>query len=215
MILKNQDIRHTEESKSLLLIMSPFETYQAYLGIKNHFTNPKYDYFKYKKTRATLTSFNKRKDKYFFEKSSRKYSDKEIVDFLVSNFVAADTPQNLWIGSLINEGERTYTEWMKRQQSLTYLFKEQSEELLSETKLEDAFNCSKGHPPVLKKFLGGKISPEVLVIYDIIFQFGNVFDKKLIDPVWETVSLKIKKYKPFLNIDKFQYKKLLREIVNE
>jgi hypothetical protein len=45
--------------------------------------------------------------------------------------------------------------------------------------------------------------------------FGDVFDKKLLDPVWETVSLKIKKYKPFLNIDKFQYKKLLREIVNE
>ena len=68
--------------------MSPFETYQAYLGIKNHFSNPKYDYFKYKKTRATLASFNRRADKYFFEKSSRKYSDKEIVDFLVSNFVA-------------------------------------------------------------------------------------------------------------------------------
>jgi hypothetical protein len=195
--------------------MSPFETYQAYLGIKNHFSNPKYDYFKYKKTRATLTSFNKRKDKYFFEKSSRKYSDKEIVDFLVSNFVATDNPQNIWIGEIINFGEETYREWMKRQQSLTYLFKEQSEQLLSETKLEDAFNCSKGHPPVLKKFLGGKISPEVLVIYDILFQFGNVFDKKLIDPVWETVSLKIRKYKPFLNINVFQYKKLLREIVNE
>ena len=195
--------------------MSPFETYQAYLGIKNHFNNPKYDYFKYKKTRATLTSFNKRKDKYFFEKSSRKYSDKEIVDFLVSNFVATDTPQNLWIGSLINEGERTYTEWMKRQQSLTYLFKEQSEQLLSETKLEDAFNCSKGHPPILKKFLGGKISPEVLVIYDKIFQFGKVFDTKLLDPVWEIVSLKIRKYDAFIHIDVSDYKQLLREIVNE
>jgi hypothetical protein len=162
-----------------------------------------------------MTSFNRRKDRYFFEKSSRKYNDKEIVDFLVSNFVAADNTSNLWIGQIINFGEETYREWMKRQQSLTYLFKEQSEELLSEIKLEDAFNCSKGHPPVLKKFLGGKISPEVLVIYDILFQFGNVFDKKLMDPVWETVSLKIRKYKPFLNINVFQYKQLLREIVNE
>jgi len=196
--------------------MSPFETYQHYLSLKSHFTNPKYDFFKYRgKSRATLTSFNKRKDKYFFEKSSRKYSDKEIVNFLVSNFVATDTPQNLWIGSLINEGERTYTEWMKRQQSLTYLFKEQSEQLLLETKLEDAFNCSKGHPPILKKFLGGKISPEVLVIYDKIFQFGKVFDTKLLDPVWEIVSLKIRKYNPFIHIDVSDYKELLREIVNE
>jgi hypothetical protein len=196
--------------------VSPFEVYQSYLSLKSHFSNPKYDFFKYnKKVRATLTSFNKRSDKYWFEKTSRKYPDKEIVNFLVSNFVATDNPQNIWIGEIINSGERTYTEWMKRQQSLTYLFKEQSEELLSETKLEDAFSCSKGHPPILKKFLGGKISPEVMVIYDKIFQFGNVFDKKLLDPVWEIVSLKIRKYSPFLNIDMFQYKKLLREIVNE
>jgi hypothetical protein len=196
--------------------MSPFECYQHYLSLKSHFTNPKYDFFKYGgKSRATLTSFNKRKDKYWFEKTSRKYADKEIVDFLVSNFVATDTPQNTWIGEIINSGERTYVEWMKRQQSLTYLFKEQSEELLSETKLEDAFNCSKGHPPILKKFLGGKISPEVLVIYDKIFQFGKVFDKKLLDPVWEIVSLKIRKYNPFIHIDVSDYKELLREIVNE
>jgi hypothetical protein len=87
--------------------MSPFETYQAYLGLKNHFSNPKYDYFKYKKTRATLASFNRRADKYFFEKSSRKYNDKEIVNFLVSNFVATDNPQSIWIGEIINSGERT------------------------------------------------------------------------------------------------------------
>ena len=106
--------------------MSPFECYTQYLGLKNHFTNPKYDYFKYhQKTRASLTSFNKRKDKYFFEKSSRKYSDKEIVDFFVSNFVEADNPSNIWIGEIINSGERIYADWMRRQQSLTYLFKEQ------------------------------------------------------------------------------------------
>jgi hypothetical protein len=33
--------------------------------------------------------------------------------------------------------------------------------------------------------------------------------------VWETVSLKIKKYSPFINIDMFSYKKILRTIVNE
>lgn len=196
--------------------MAPFQVYCEYLALKSHFTNPKYDYFKYnKKVRASLTSFNRRKDKYFFEKSSRKYADKEIVDFLVSNFVATNNIGGIWIGEIISSGERTYREWMKRQQSLTYLFKEQSEELLSEIKLEDAFSCLKGHPPVLKKFLGGKISIETLTIYDIIFQFANAFDTKLSDPVWETVSLKIKKYKPFLNINVFNYKKLLREIVNE
>ena len=199
-----------------MLKVTPFETYQHYLSLKNHFTNPKYDFFKYgAKTRASVTSFNKRKDKYWFEKTSRKYSDKEVVDFLVSNFTATDNPQNLWIGEIINSGERNYAEWMKRQQSLTYLFKEQSNDLFSENKLDDVFNCSKGHPPVLKKFLSGTISLETLVIYHKIFLFGNKFDKQLLDPVWESVSLKLKKYSPFLNIDVFNYKKILRSIIDE
>ena len=198
------------------MTVTPFETYQHYLSLKNHFTNPKYDFFRYgAKTRATIASFNKRKDKYWFEKTSRKYSDDEVVQFLVSNFISADNPQNLWIGEIINSGERNYAEWMKRQQSLSYLFKEQMNELLSENELENVFNCSRGHPPILKKYLAGDVSIENVVICEKIFSFREKFDKKLDDPVWETVSLKIKKYLPFLNIDVFHYKKLLRKIVNE
>ena len=197
------------------MTVTPFETYQHYLSLKNHFTNPKYDFFKYgAKTRASLTSFNKRRDKYWFEKTSRKYSDKEVVDFLVSNFVSTDNPQNLWIGEIINSGERKYADWMKRQQSLTYLFKEQSNELLSQNELENLFDCSKGHPQILKRFLSGSISLETLAIYEIIFHFSKNFDKKLNDPVWESVSLKIRKYIPFLNIDVFNHKKILKEIIN-
>ena len=196
--------------------VTPFETYRTYLSMKSHFTNPKYDFIKYGgKSRATMTSFNKRKDKYWFEKTSRKYSDQEVIDFLLSNFVNATNPQNLWIGEIINSGERTYAEWKMRQQSLTYMFKQQSENLLSENDLDKVFNCSKGHPPVLKKYLGGEISLETLSILEKIFSFQKNFDKKLSDPVWETVSMKLKKYLPFLNINVFQFKKVLREIVND
>ena len=150
-----------------MMKVTPYETYQTYLSMKSHFTNPKYDFFKYGgKSRATVSSFNKRKDKYWFEKTSRKYSDQEILDFLLSNFITANNPQNLWIGEIINSGERNYSEWMRRQQSLTYLFKEQLEELLSEKKLDEVFDCSKGHPLILKKYLGGDLSLETLIILE-------------------------------------------------
>ena len=195
--------------------VTPFETYRTYLSMKSHFTNPKFDFFKYGgKSRATMASFNKRKDKYWFEKTSRKYSDEEILNFLLANFVTTDNPQNLWIGEIINSGERNYAEWMRRKQSLTYLFKEQLNELLSENDLETVFNCSKGHPPLLRKYLGGEISLETLTILEKVFSFVRNFDKKLIDPVWESVSLKIKKYIPFININVFQYKKILKEVIN-
>ena len=200
----------------MMMKVTPYETYQTYLSMKSHFTNPKYDFFKYGgKSRATVSSFNKRKDKYWFEKTSRKYSDQEILDFLLSNFITANNPQNLWIGEIINSGERNYSEWMKRQQSLTYLFKEQLEGLLSEKKLDEVFDCSKGHPPILKKYLGGDLSLETLIILEKIFSFVKKFDKNIKDPVWETVSLKIKKYIPFININIVYYKKILRKIVNE
>ena len=197
--------------------VTPFETYQTYLSMKSHFTNRKYDFFKYGgKSRATITSFNKRKDKYWFEKTSRKYSDQQILDFLLSNFLSTDNPQNLWIGEIINSGERNYAEWMRRQQSLTYLFKEQLNELLSSKNLNEVFDCSnRKHPVVLKRYLGGEISLETLMILEKVFSFAKNFDKKLEDPVWETVSMKLKKYNPFLNINVFQYKKILRELVNE
>ena len=196
--------------------VTPFETYRTYLSMKSHFTNPKYDFIKYGgKSRATMKSFNKRKDKYWFEKTSRKYSDQEIIDFLLANFVSTDNPQNLWIGEIINSGERNYSQWMKRKQSLTYLFKAQSNELLFQQDLKEVFNCSKGHPPLLKKYLGGEISLETLTILEKVFSFRKEFDKKLKDPVWETVSMKIKKYIPFLNINVFHYKKILRELINE
>jgi hypothetical protein len=196
--------------------MEPFQVFCEYLALKSHFSNPKYDYFKYnKKVRASLESYHKRRDRYFFEKTSRKYKDKEIVDFFVSNFIASDTSNNIWIGEIINSGEKNYIEWMKRQQSLTYLFKEQSEELFSQIKLDDALSCAKGHPVILKKYLSGKLFLENLVIYDKILNFSKDFDKKLLDPVWEMVSLKIRKYSPFINIDVFQYKRILRDIVYE
>ena len=41
------------------------------------------------------------------------------------------------------------------------------------------------------------------------------FDNKLKDPVWETVSLKIKKYTPFLNINVVSCQKMLKEATSQ
>jgi hypothetical protein len=194
--------------------MAPFECYKTYLALKNHFNKDSYDYFTYnKKTRASLQSFYKRKDRFWFEKLSRQRDEKEIEDFFVSNFVSCNDPETLWIGEIIKEGEDRYRNWQKKVQSLSYIFKQESQSFFEENKFDDVFKCNKGHPPLLKKFLSGKISLETLVIYDKIFMFRNNFDKKLKDPVWETVSRRIQKYSPFLHIDVFCYKRILKEVI--
>ena len=194
--------------------MMPFDAYRCYLSLKNHFTKDHYDYHKYRgKTRATVQAFYKRKDRFWFEKFARSKNDKEVEEFFVSNFIYSTDPATMWIGEMIKEGEGRYTEWKKKVQSLSYIFKEEVENVFEEQKVDDAFNCSKGHPPILKSYLGGDTSLETMVICDIIFGYGKDFDKRLTDPVWETVSRKIKKYKPFLNINVPRYKKILKEVV--
>ena len=194
--------------------MMPFDAFREYLALKNHFTKKSYDYHKYcGKSRATVQSFYKRKDRFWFEKVVRQKTDKEVVDFFVANFVSCSDPQSLWIGEIMKEGETRYKEWQKKVQSLSYLFKEESQQIFSQHKFEEVFDCSKSHPVLLKMFLSGKISLETMVIYDRIFLYGNNFDKKLKDPVWESVSMKIKKYNPFLNIDVLKFRKILKEVI--
>ena len=194
--------------------MVPFDAYRCYLSLKNHFTKDHYDYIKYRgKTRATVKAFYKRKDRFWFEKFARQKNDKEVEEFFVSNFIACDDPESLWIGEIIQKGEDRYKSWQKRVQSLSYIFKEESQQLFDDRKVDEVFDCSKGHPPILKSYLGGNTSLETLVICDRIFEYGKNFDKKLDDPVWQSVSKRIKKYDPFLNINVPKFKKILQEIV--
>ncbi len=192
----------------------PADAYRCYLALKNHFTKDKYDYHKYHgKVRATNEAFYKRKDRFWFEKFARQKNDKEVEEFFVSNFIHSTDPGTMWIGEMIKEGEGRYVEWKKKVQSLTYIFKEEAETIFENKKVDDMFDCSKGHPPILKSYLGGDISLESMVIYDRILGYGKDFDKRLKDPVWETVSRKIKKYSPFLNIEVSRYKKILKEVI--
>ena len=194
--------------------MMPFDAYKCYLAMKNHFTKDNYDYIKYRgKVRATNQAFYKRKDRFWFEKFARQKNDKEVEEFFVANFTSCSDPESLWIGEMIKDGETRYQDWQKKVQSLSYVFKADVTSLFDNNKVDEVFDCSKGHPIILRKYLGGHISLESMVICDIIFGYGKDFDKKLKDPVWETVSRRVKKYTPFLNISVPRYKKILKEVV--
>jgi hypothetical protein len=195
------------------LKLDPHDCFKTYLSIKNHFTQEKYDYHKYcGKTRSSLQSFYKRKDRFFFEKMSRQKSDEEILSFFVANFSSAEDPQSLWIGDIIKEGESVYLNWQKKSQSLKYCFEQEINDLFLDDDFVSLFKINgSSHPKILKKFLRKEVSLETLVILDKILNFRQRFDKKLTDPVWQFVSLKIKKYSSFIHIDIFKFKRILKE----
>ena len=194
--------------------MTGFDCYRTYLALKNHFTK---DSFRYGgKTKASVTAFNKRKDRYFFEKMSRQKKDGEIVDYFTAIFSQCDDPQKMWIGEIIESGDKNYADWQKKVQSLGYIFKQEMQSLCEDKEFNSLFECKSGtHPPVVKEHLKKNISIESLIILDAVIKFKKNLDKILDDFVWETVSLKIDKYKPFLlNSVRIQnYKKILQGIV--
>ena len=198
-----------------MIKVKPFDVYKSYLGLKNHFTKEKYDYHRYGgKSRASLESFYKRKDRFFFEKLSRQKDDSEVIEFFVSNFVSCDDPQSLWIGEIVRHGEQNYTDWKRRLQSLTYTFKSEIETVFTNRDFDGMFKIEgKRHPPVVKEHLAKNLSLESMVILNKIIGFKKDFDIVLDDPVWKFLSMRIDKYDSFIHIDVFKFKSILKEVI--
>ena len=194
--------------------MDAIDAYKIYTAVKNHFVLDSYDYFKYnKKINVSYDSFLKRKDKIFFAKLGKK-KEEYLEDFLVANFLH---DPKIWVGELLSEeSESRYKDWKKRQESLTYVFKNEVSFLegLNKDELETWFKVEHGdHPKIVKRYLRGEISLDTLVILNSILNFIPKFDKQLSDPIYKEVSKLCKKYQPFLKFDSNKMRKTLKEIV--
>ena len=108
--------------------MEAVEVYQTYLSfLKTTLVKRPTTSLSIKVEYLHLKGFNKRKDKYFFERMSRKRSDAEIRDFFLANFSQSSDPSKLWIGEIIKSGEGVYTSWLFRQKTLLSTFQVESE----------------------------------------------------------------------------------------
>jgi hypothetical protein len=95
------------------------------MAMRKHFTTS-YDFVKYGgKMRLSVDSFEIRRDKFFFYKLSKRKDSK---DFVLANLIVNP---DIWIGNLVDseDANTNYTEWQNRQQSLSYIFKNDLHEL--------------------------------------------------------------------------------------
>ena len=189
--------------------MNEFEAYKHYLALKLHFSSD-YDYFKYNgKTNATQQSFEKRKDRFRFSRLARKLDDPLLIEFFVSNLILG----NVWVGEM---DEKVWKEWVAKNESIEYIFKNEAEKLLTQAPNFDIiFNCNNGnHPKLVKAYLGKKINLETLVIFEKLVHYRKTFDKEIREQIiWPKVSRLIEKYEPFVDVNIWRCKKELIEIV--
>tara|TARA_R110002074_G_scaffold147055_1_gene297394 strand:- start:371 stop:922 length:552 start_codon:yes stop_codon:yes gene_type:complete len=158
----------------------PFEVYQKYLSLKQHFNRTSYDYFKFNgKVRANESSFDRRRDKHHFVRLSKIYKEEDLTKFLVSNFVKT---RDLWVGNVTSpEGRNNYIAWKAKIQSLPYVFENEIGSLFEENKsFNSIFDVVDGqHPPMLHHVFGEDVSVESFIVLDLILNFSSISMRRL------------------------------------
>ena len=188
--------------------MTPFDVYRQYVAIKLHFNSDSYDYVKSngRIKNISVQTYNRRKDKYYFEKISKKYIDGDIVPFFVANFV---NDPNVWSGDLasFDKSAKIFREWKGKIQSLSRHVKEDVRNIKSfmDERHVDFVGVLKvpvgtnTHPILLRFYLQGMISIETMIYLNKRFTYLQKYDTMLIDPLFQHESRVIKKYEKFLH----------------
>jgi len=191
--------------------MIPFDAYVMYLACKMHFNSPSYDYFKYNgKVRANAQKFDTRRDKYFYYKLSKK-------DDLL-NYYAATLSENpdTWVDALLSEkGEKNYAEWKQRQESFTYRFGLETQDLYPDF---DSLVVVEGgqHPMLYKHYRQNAISKETLIVLDEIYNIFEYWNSNIEDVIlWPKDFMLLQKYKPFIRYDVKKCKNILKKHINQ
>lgn len=187
--------------------MTPFEAYQLYMSLKNHFNTENYDFIKFK-GKAKNTTY----DRFLIDKNNIYYTklakNVDLKNFLIANFVDNSKAfvRDLAYGE---ESKKIYNKWISKRQSLTYNFKADIIHLSSNLKTEITIVGAQ-HPKLLQRFLQREILLETFIILTEILNCISNWDIRLKDDIiWKGISFRIKKYKPFLELDQKKFKKIL------
>lgn len=189
-------------------IINGYEAYEQYVALKLHFRDWNYDWFHFGgRTRITVETFKKRKDKYWFDKLVKIHSP---FQRLLAN--CAVNPQS-WIKDIVSAPE-VYLDWQGRQDTLTRTFTKEIERL--KTIFSENFLYKPGmHPYLVREYMGGRISLETITIISDLTDCVSVWGSEVEDdPLFESIIMRIVKYSPFLSYDHEIFEKILREKVD-
>lgn len=196
------------------IYINSFQSYKLYLILVNAFKKG-YDPVKYSwKIRVSQNSFEKRKDKYFFEKIQKSFDIFEQQKIFMVNLLAN---QDQWIGDMLNQDQiMFYRKYMSRFNDLSILFKEDLQNLILFCKskgrmFKSLFLIEDNKEPMIFKLLqNDSIQYETFILLDSYFNIIEMLDESK-NFIWDQYSVRIKAYKNLFVIDKLEVIKILKE----
>ncbi len=204
-----------------------FKAWKTYQAMYLHFTGS-YDYFKYygNASWGTIASMEKSFAKFenqtgfswqrgFFTSLGKKY----VIELdLIYYYLSQITRGKMYPTEFLDD---YYDEYRIKMESFTLHLQRNMKVIVEymkeyDMKFNELFVCRGiNHPPILKLLLGGDISLETFTVLDIILGFTKIVDKKLIDPIWRDQKTLCYNYKPFLEVNVNEKRRLIRKVLNE
>ena len=169
-----------------------YESYKLYLALQRHFSTD-YDFFKYHgKVRASVEAYEKRSDKFSFEKLVKILDSQFHTDFYVSHFL--DNPRE-WVKNMSKSKWEGYKATYK---NLPTKFKEDLQ-YIKMIGPGSAIKYDRDIPIIHEKVINNTISKESVILLDSLFPFIDKHDKEIdIGFVWPEHIQSLKKYRPFV-----------------
>ena len=179
-----------------------FGCFKTYMALKRHFTSD-YDMFKYngKLNNTGFNNFETRRDKYQFQKLSKLKNPEQ---FMLANILH---DENFWPGDVDNmNSHAVYVNWQKRQQSMSYMFKEDLKQM--DDDYDQNLLIKNTHPLLLRLVIREQVGIETMIILNKLTPFYDYWTKTLDDILWDSVRKKAEKYERFFirTVDLTKYK---------
>lgn len=182
--------------------MDGFKAYKIFMATKLHFTTEKYDVFeKQGRVSGSRTTFEKRNDRFLFEKLANKFkNEQELAHFFVANFAYGN--RNVIYSE---ESDSYYKEWIRRKESRTHIFQQDLQEIENHLEVNkipssELFSIESGAPELLKLYLGGHVTLETMVIVNEFDNFLQSWEPLIM--MWHDAFLVIRKAKRFVRFDR-------------
>ena len=203
-----------------------FKAWKTYQAMYLHFTGS-YDYFKYygNASWGTIASMEKYFAKFghqpgfswqrgFFTSLGKKYViELDLIYYYLSQITRGKMyPTEFLDDYFIDYKNKMESFSLHLQRNMKVVVEYMKEYDLKFNELFESEGIN--HPPILKLLLGEDISLETFTVLDICLDFTKALDKKLIDPIWRDQKALCYNYKPFLEVNVDEKRRLIRSVLD-
>lgn len=205
-------------------MVDPVVAFQLYMGVRLHFVDKNYDFFRNRGavSGCDLTALDKKSYSGAIYSLAKKMDLSGLCDYYVANMLVE---QGRYIFDHDSNGLKNYHQFSKRKQARKFTFESELTRFVDkESKhgvqfLGEHLAVVKGkqYPTLLRAFIGGSISPETMVILNRLRPFLDGWDATVKDQlIYPQASFQLRRLDGFIRIlDLTPYETLLCEIFTE